>query len=215
MLIFFFKEKLFLGGSDGKESACNAGDLGLIPQYGRSPGERYGYPLQYSCLENFMSPWYYFYQGPAQTPPPTGLPIPSSPSDPLECAPRITTADVQLVSRFGLRAPELGQDREVRQSGWESGFQHLPSTAPWRTGLPFISASPAWGLGERRWSGDGGWTDKWMQDCMCKASSLLLQRRETMMHSHATPCRTYRDLTHSRSLINICWMHKYGNNRFH
>ena len=36
--------------SDGKESACNAGDPGLIPGSGRSPGERNGYPLQYSCL---------------------------------------------------------------------------------------------------------------------------------------------------------------------
>ena len=41
----------FPGGSDGKESACNAGDLGLIPGLGRSPGEGKGYPLQYSCLE--------------------------------------------------------------------------------------------------------------------------------------------------------------------
>ena len=40
------------GGSDGKESACNAGDLGLIPWSGRSPGEGNGYPIQYSCLEN-------------------------------------------------------------------------------------------------------------------------------------------------------------------
>ena len=39
----------FPGGSDGKESACNAGDLGSIPGLGRSPG---GNPLQYSCLEN-------------------------------------------------------------------------------------------------------------------------------------------------------------------
>ena len=38
----------------GKESACNAGDLGLIPALGRSPGEGKGYPLQYSGLENFM-----------------------------------------------------------------------------------------------------------------------------------------------------------------
>ena len=45
---------LFPGGSDGKESACNAGDLGLIPGLGRSPGEGNGYPLQYSGLENFM-----------------------------------------------------------------------------------------------------------------------------------------------------------------
>ena len=41
-------------GSDGKESACNAGDLGLISGLGRSPGEGTGYPLQYSCLENSM-----------------------------------------------------------------------------------------------------------------------------------------------------------------
>ena len=40
------------GGSDGKESACNAGDLGLILGLGRSPGEENGNPLQYSCLED-------------------------------------------------------------------------------------------------------------------------------------------------------------------
>ena len=44
----------FPGGSDGKESACNAGDVGLIPGSGRSRGEGNGNPLQYSCLENFM-----------------------------------------------------------------------------------------------------------------------------------------------------------------
>ena len=37
-----------------KESACNAGNLGLIPGSGRSPGEGNDYPFQYSCLENFM-----------------------------------------------------------------------------------------------------------------------------------------------------------------
>ena len=42
----------FPGGSDGKESACSVGDLGLIPGLGRSPGEENGYPLQYSCLED-------------------------------------------------------------------------------------------------------------------------------------------------------------------
>ena len=39
-------------GSDGKDSACSAGDLGLSPRLGRSPGEGTGNPLQYSCLEN-------------------------------------------------------------------------------------------------------------------------------------------------------------------
>ena len=41
-----------LGGSDSKESACNAGDLGLVPGLGRLPGEGHDNPLQYSCLEN-------------------------------------------------------------------------------------------------------------------------------------------------------------------
>ena len=44
----------FPGGSDSKASACNAGDLGLIPGSRRSPGEGNGNPLQYSCLENPM-----------------------------------------------------------------------------------------------------------------------------------------------------------------
>ena len=44
----------FPGGSDGKASACSAGDLGLTPGLGRSPGEGSGSPLQYSCLENAM-----------------------------------------------------------------------------------------------------------------------------------------------------------------
>ena len=44
----------FPAGSDGKESACNVGDLGSIPGLGRSPGEGNGSPLQYSCLVNSM-----------------------------------------------------------------------------------------------------------------------------------------------------------------
>ena len=44
----------FPSGSDGKASAYNAGDLGLIPGLGRSPGVGNGNPLQYSCLENPM-----------------------------------------------------------------------------------------------------------------------------------------------------------------
>ena len=43
-----------VGGSDGKESACNVGDLGSIPGSGRAPGEGNGNPPQYSCLENPM-----------------------------------------------------------------------------------------------------------------------------------------------------------------
>ena len=55
----------FPGGSDGKESVCNVGDLGLIPELGRSHEGGHGNPLQYSCLENLhgqkslagYSPW--------------------------------------------------------------------------------------------------------------------------------------------------------------
>ena len=50
--IGFFPNLDFPGGSDGKASAYNVGDLGLISGLGRSPGERNGNPLQYSCLEN-------------------------------------------------------------------------------------------------------------------------------------------------------------------
>ena len=52
--IFLEKLNCDLHGTDSKESACNAGDLGSIPGSGRSSGEGNGYPLQYSCLENAM-----------------------------------------------------------------------------------------------------------------------------------------------------------------
>ena len=53
---FLFGHRLlgFSGGSDGKESACNAGDLGSVPGWERSPGEGNGNPRQYSSLENPM-----------------------------------------------------------------------------------------------------------------------------------------------------------------
>ena len=51
-MVHFLKD--FPGGSDGKASVYNAGDLGLIPGLGRSPGEGNGNPLQYYCLENPM-----------------------------------------------------------------------------------------------------------------------------------------------------------------
>jgi len=59
----------FPRGSDGKASACNAGDLGLIPGLGRSPGEGNGNPLQYSCLENSMDrgPWQAIVHGAAKS----------------------------------------------------------------------------------------------------------------------------------------------------
>ena len=51
-LMFPRRKMGFPSGSDGKESACNMGDLGSIPGLGRSPGEGHGNPLQYSCLKN-------------------------------------------------------------------------------------------------------------------------------------------------------------------
>ena len=59
----------FSGGSDSKESACNAGDLGLIPVLGGSPGEGNGNPFQYSCQENSMDRgvWYTVVHGIAKS----------------------------------------------------------------------------------------------------------------------------------------------------
>ena len=58
MIMKYFKG--FTGGSAGKESVCNVGDLGSIPELRRFPGEVKGYPLQYSGLEKSMDcivPW--------------------------------------------------------------------------------------------------------------------------------------------------------------
>ena len=54
---------------DGKESACNGGDPGSIPESGRSPGEGNGNPLQYSCLENSMErgAWWSLVHGVAES----------------------------------------------------------------------------------------------------------------------------------------------------
>ena len=59
----------FPGGSDGKEPACDAGDLDSIPGSGRFPEEGKGYPLQYSCLENPMDKraWWATVQGVANS----------------------------------------------------------------------------------------------------------------------------------------------------
>jgi len=53
-LAFTLNEMGFPGGSDDKESACNAGEPALIPGSERSPGDGNGYPLLYSCLGNPM-----------------------------------------------------------------------------------------------------------------------------------------------------------------
>jgi len=52
LLPYSIGQKCFPGGSVGKQSTCKAGDLGLIPGLGRSPGGGHGNPLQYSYLEN-------------------------------------------------------------------------------------------------------------------------------------------------------------------
>ena len=51
---FYNRYESLCVSSDGKESACNVGDLGAIPGLERSPGEGNGGPLQYSCLEKYM-----------------------------------------------------------------------------------------------------------------------------------------------------------------
>ena len=60
MIRLKFMEVGFPGGSDCKESTCNAEDLGSVPGLGRFPTEGNGYPLQYSCLENPMDRGYWW-----------------------------------------------------------------------------------------------------------------------------------------------------------
>ena len=71
----------FPSGSDSKESTCNAGDLGSIPGFGRSPGEGNVYPLQYSGLENSMDrgAWKIIVYGVAKSPDMTERLSPSLP----------------------------------------------------------------------------------------------------------------------------------------
>ena len=59
----------FPDGSDGKESMCNAGDQGSIPELGRSSGGGHGNPLQYACLENPMDreAWWATFHGVAKS----------------------------------------------------------------------------------------------------------------------------------------------------
>ena len=59
----------FRGGSDGKESSCNARDPGSVPGWGRFTGKENGNPLQYSCLENTMNreAWQAMFHGVAKT----------------------------------------------------------------------------------------------------------------------------------------------------
>ena len=66
-------EQLNSGGSDGKEFACNTGDLGSTPGSGRSPGESNDNPLQYSCLGNLIVRGVWWATVPGVTKSQTGL----------------------------------------------------------------------------------------------------------------------------------------------
>ena len=95
----------FPGGSDGKGSARDARDLDLISGLGRSPGEGSGYPLQDSCLENFMdmdSPW--------------GI----------SGGPHLTI-ELESVREMG------GQEGSIGESGpWKHGMEVITTTDGWR-----------------------------------------------------------------------------------
>ena len=89
---------MFLGfpcGSAGKESSCNVGGLSSIPGLGRSPGEGKGYPLQYSGLENLISPWGHKQLGTAEGLPPS-LSLSHSPHSPAPLLQVITEHRAEL-----------------------------------------------------------------------------------------------------------------------
>ena len=105
----------FPGGSDGKEPACNARDLGLISGLGRSPGGGHGYPLQDSCPENFMdmdSPWR------------------------ISGGPHLTT-ESESVMDMG------GQEGSTGESGpWKHGMEVITTTEGWGiTGLGYCMST--------------------------------------------------------------------------
>ena len=128
----------FPGGSDGKESACNAEDAGLIPGLGRSPGEGNGNSLQYSCLENPMDrgAWraaahVVMKSGTRLTLSPTMRAPPSQPEDLPKTSSSNTTTPWIRVSRY-----ESGRGRGNHKHTLTS-----PSITQWTVILLFASSS--------------------------------------------------------------------------
>ena len=118
----------FPGGSDGKESACNAGDPGLIPGWGISPGGERCNPLQYSCLENPMNrgAWWATVRGVAKS----------------HTAERLSTAqlwhDSAARGSLLLRAPVFSEQTSQEAQALP-GFSEICSP-PGRSQAPNISA---------------------------------------------------------------------------
>ena len=140
----------FPGGSVGKESTCNAEDLGSIPGLGKSPGEGKGYPLQYSCLENSMD---FIVHGVAKSQ--TQLSnfqfhFPSSSEESLFLGTKYCTSRI-----MGELQTPRGQKQWVSSPGsWQSSIQpsHTSSSVP--ESRPRGSVSPLVCLDSRRWGKD-------------------------------------------------------------
>ena len=115
----------FPGGSDGRESACNAGDAGSIPGSGRFPGEGNDYPLQYSCLENSMDrgAWWTTIYGVTESDTTEGLTLSIS------LTPRPQTGTwCQVHSLLGTRPHTGGEWWVGEQAKLHIYLQPLPST---------------------------------------------------------------------------------------
>ena len=119
----------FPGGSDGKVSACNAGDSGSIPGLGRSPGEGNGNPLQYSCLENSMDggAWWAIVHGVTKSRTQLSNFTETSHCSNSPCVPR-TSMVTQMVKCL----PAM-QETQVQSLGWEDPWrrERLPTPVFW------------------------------------------------------------------------------------
>ena len=124
--LYLYNGMGFPGGSDGKESACKAGDLGSIPGWGRSPGEGNSYPLQFTCLENSMdrgAGWTAVHSTAKSWT--KWLTLSHTLWHTMKWAFQVVLVEKNSLPNAG------GQETQVRSLGWEDPLQYCLWRSPW------------------------------------------------------------------------------------